>query len=415
MPATLDFLRSNAPWLAAGFLLTLVSSFGQTFFISVFAGQIRAEFGLSHGDWGAVYAGATAASAAAMVWAGVLTDRFRVRHLGPAVIAALAGAALAMAWAGGIVALVVAVFLLRLFGQGLSSQTAMVAMARWFAASRGKAVSVAGLGVAAGEAFLPLIFVALLGLADWRTLWIVVATILVCLLPVLGLLLKAERTPQSFAQTSGSTGMGGRMWSRLEVLRHPVFWLMVPALLGPATWGTAFFFHQVHMAEAKGWSHASLVALFPLFTLFSVGFMILAGALVDRVGSLRLAPVYLLPLAAGYLVFGLTDSPAAGVLGMVLMGAGTGMHVTMMATFWAEVWGTANLGAIRSMLGAVMVMGTALGPGVTGALIDRGWDFPDQAVAIAGWFVVAALMAGLAARRAGRSLPPTAPAGPGPF
>jgi len=411
MPATLDFLRANAPWLVAGFLLTLVSSFGQTFFIAVFAGQIRAEFGLGHGDWGAVYAGATAASALAMVWAGALTDRFRVRHLGPVVIACLAVAALAMAFAGGLVALVIALFLLRLFGQGLSSQTAMVAMARWFSSNRGKAVSVAGLGVAAGEAFLPLIFVALLGLADWRTLWIVVATGLACLLPVLGLLLKTERTPQSFAAQTGGTGMGGRMWSRAQVLRHPVFWLMVPALLGPATWGTAFFFHQVHLAEAKGWSHAALVALFPLFTLSSVGFMILAGALVDRFGSLRLAPVYLLPLVAGYVVFGVTGSLGGGVLGMVLMGAGTGMHVTMMSTLWAEVWGTRNLGAIRAMLGAVMVLGTALGPGVTGALIDRGYSFPDQALAIAGWFGVAALMAGLAARHARRAGRLAAPPG----
>jgi MFS family permease len=403
MSGIVEFLRANAPWLAAGFLMTLVSSFGQTFFIAVFAGEIRAEFGLSHGDWGAVYAGATAASAIAMVWAGVLTDRFRVRHLGPAVIACLAGAALTISWAGSLGTLILAVFLLRLFGQGLSSQTAMVAMARWFATNRGKAVSVAGLGVAAGEAFLPLIFVAALGLAEWRTLWVVVAAVLAALLPVLGLLLKTERTPQSFATSIGSAGMGGRMWRRAEVLRHPVFWLMIPALLGPASWGTAFFFHQVHLAEAKGWSHTALVALFPLFTFASVGFMILAGLVVDRLGSLRLAPLYLVPLALGYVVFGLTDSLAGGVLGMVLMGAGTGMHVTMMSTFWAEVWGTRHLGAIRAMLGAVMVMGTALGPGITGALIDRGWSFPDQSLAIAGWFVVASALAALAAAKARRA------------
>src|SRR6056297_2918334 len=55
MRSLLDFVRTNAPWLAAGFLLTFASSFGQTFFISVFAGEIRATYGLSHGDWGAIY------------------------------------------------------------------------------------------------------------------------------------------------------------------------------------------------------------------------------------------------------------------------------------------------------------------------------------------------------------------------
>ena len=50
------FLRDNSRWLAAGMLLTFLSSFGQTFFISIFAGDIRDTFGLSHGAWGGIYA-----------------------------------------------------------------------------------------------------------------------------------------------------------------------------------------------------------------------------------------------------------------------------------------------------------------------------------------------------------------------
>ena len=398
----LSFLRANAPWLAAGFLLTFGSSFGQTFFIAVFAGEIRAAFDLSHGDWGAIYALATTASALVMVYAGALTDRYRVRHLGLVVLIGLVCAALLMATITEAWMLVGVIFLLRLFGQGLMGHTAMVAMARWFVASRGRAVSVAGLGVAAGEALLPITFVALLGLFDWRLLWVAAAAAVCLLMPVLWGLLRRERTPQSFIAEAGSTGMGGRMWTRAEVLRHPLFWLMVPAIMGPAAWNTAFFFHQVHLAEAKGWAHVALVALFPLFTATSVGFMLIAGALVDRVGSTRLAPVYLLPMVAGYLVFALAGGIGAGAVGIVLIGAAVGMHVTMMSTLWAEVYGTRNLGAIRAMLAAVMVLGTALGPGITGLLIDLGFDFPQQAFAIAAWFVMASGLASLAARRVRR-------------
>jgi MFS family permease len=183
------------------------------------------------------------------------------------------------------------------------------------------------------------------------------------------------------------------MWTRLEVLRHPVFWAMVPTILGPAAWNTAFFFHQVHVAEVKGWSHLTLVSLFPAFTFTAVGAMVLAGALVDRIGSPRLAKLYLLPYAAGYLVLALTQSPAAMAAGMVLMGLSAGFHATLMTTLWAELYGTANLGAIRAMLGAVMVLGTAIGPGLTGALIDLGLTFPQQGIGVAAYFVVAALLA----------------------
>ena len=57
------FLSDNAGWLTVGAMLTFLSSFGQTFFISIFAGEIRAEFGLSHGQWGGAYSIGTTAAA----------------------------------------------------------------------------------------------------------------------------------------------------------------------------------------------------------------------------------------------------------------------------------------------------------------------------------------------------------------
>lgn len=398
------FLRQNAPWLAAGFLLTFASSFGQTFLIAVFAGEIRSAFGLSHGAWGGIYTLATMASAAVMVFAGGATDRFRVRHIGLGVFLGLAAACLAMASAEAVWVLVAAVFLLRLFGQGMMGHAAMVAMARWFAASRGRAVSVAGLGVAVGEALLPLLFAALLTVFDWRLLWVAAAAVIVLMAPVLWRLLRTERLPRSFAVDSSGAGMDGRHWSRAEVLRHPLFWFMVPALLGPSAWNTAFFFHQVHMAEARGWPHVSLVALFPLFTVTAIGAMLAAGAIADRFGSGRLAAVYLLPAAAGYAVLAATGSLAGAAAVLVLLGLTQGMTTTVSAAFWAEFFGTAHLGRIRAMTTAVMVLGTALGPGITGLLIDAGLDFPDQGWGIALYFAAAAALAAAGASGARRRL-----------
>ena len=45
----ISFLSENRRWLAAGALLTFISSFGQTYFISIFAGQIMGDYGLSGG------------------------------------------------------------------------------------------------------------------------------------------------------------------------------------------------------------------------------------------------------------------------------------------------------------------------------------------------------------------------------
>ncbi|MGB0798205.1 MAG: MFS transporter, partial [Planktomarina sp.] len=68
----IEFIKSNARWLLAGMLLTFTSSFGQTYFISLFAGEIQNTFSLSHGGWASIYLIGTLASAIVMIWAGGL-------------------------------------------------------------------------------------------------------------------------------------------------------------------------------------------------------------------------------------------------------------------------------------------------------------------------------------------------------
>ncbi|MGI1662187.1 MFS transporter [Palleronia sp. KMU-117] len=389
------FLRANAPFLSVGVLLTFLSSFGQTFFISVFAGEIRAEFGLSHGAWGGIYSLGTTASAALMIWLGTLTDRHRVRVLAPFVLAGLSAACLFMAAVPVVWLLPLAIFFLRFLGQGMSTHIAVVAMARWFVASRGRALSVATLGVAAGEALLPLLFVALLGVYDWRTLWLVAAVVIAVLIPVIGPLLRLERTPQSIAESGASLGMEGRHWTRRDMTRHWLFWLIVPALLAPPAFATAFFFQQVHIAESKGWAHLQIAAMFPVFTLSGVVGLLLSGALIDRIGTGRLMPLAQLPMALGFLLFGLTESLVAAGVAMALMGLSQGANSTVPNAFWAEFYGTRHLGAIKSLTVAIMVFGTAIGPALTGVLIDAGLAFTTQMPGIAGYFVFAALLVGL--------------------
>ncbi|MDJ0826224.1 MAG: MFS transporter [Rhodobacter sp.] len=399
------FLRDNAPFLAAGALLAFCSSFGQTYLISVFAGVIQADFGLSHGEWGGIYTIGTTASAVAMIWAGVATDHVRARALGAVVLVALALACLAMALAPAAWALPFVIFALRFAGQGMTTHIAVVAMARWFTVSRGKAISIALMGFAVGEAFLPLAIVPLLGIAPWRALWVGFAVFLVLMAPVLYRLLRLERTPRAAAEEAGALGMGARHWRRPEALRHWLFWMVAPAILAPSAFGTAFFFQQVHLAETKGWAHLELVALFPLFTGTSIAAMLVSGWLIDRLGSARLMPVAQIPVAVGFLLMGAAESLAAAGLAVVLMGASQGALSTLSSAFWAEFYGTRHLGGIKALATAVMVLGSAIGPGLTGVLIDFGVVFEDQMAGIAGVYLGAAALVAVGVTRARRLLP----------
>ena len=396
----INFLFENARWLAAGALLTFLSSFGQTFFIAVFAGEIRSEFGLSHGQWGGIYTLGTTASAIAMVWAGGLTDRFRVRVLGAVVLVMLALACLSMATVSQAWLLPFVIFALRIAGQGMTSHISVVAMSRWFVKTRGRALSIATLGFAVGEALLPLIFVALMVELDWRLLWMFAAAIAVSGIPVLLLLLTRERTPQSMAMSDQSLGMEGRHWTRHQTLRHFLFWFMVPALMGPAAFVTAFFFQQVHFAAIKGWTHVQLVALFPVYTGMSIAVMLISGWALDRWGTARLIPFMHLPMVLAFALFAIAPSLPVALTGLLFMAMTTGANSTLPNAFWAEFYGTRNLGSIKAMAAAVMVLGSALGPGITGVMIDAGIGLETQYMFVAAYFIGTSLLMRIGIARA---------------
>ncbi|QFT97990.1 Major Facilitator Superfamily protein [Roseovarius sp. THAF8] len=401
----LDFLRDNLPFLSAGMLLTFLSSFGQTFFISLFAGEVRAAFDLSHGQWGGIYTLGTTASALVMVWAGGLTDFFRVRTLAPIILILLAFACLSMAFNPVWWGLIAVIFALRFTGQGMTSHLAVVAMSRWFIATRGKALSIATLGFALGEALLPLVFVALLAVYDWHMLWVAAALIALVGVPIIHRLLRLERTPQSLAETDQSLGMENRHWTRNQALFHWLFWFMVPALLGPAAFNTAFFFHQVHFADLKGIPHVQLVALYPFYTAIGIVSMILSGWALDRFGTARLIPFFQLPMVAAFAIFAISDNTLSLLAGLFFLGLTTGANTTLPNAFWAEFYGTARLGSIKAMAAAVMVFGSAIGPGLTGMGIDLGLGLERQYLIVAGYFIFTTLMMTIGITRAKPLLP----------
>lgn len=402
---TFSFIRDNLRFLAAGMILMFTSSFGQTFFISTFAAEIMTAFKLSDGQWGLTYTIATTASAVAMFWAGALTDRFRVRLLAWVVLPGLAISCFYMAlnlWVPGLVAVV---FLLRFFGQGMTYQLASVAMARWFVARRGLALSLSSMGIAFGTAALPVACALLLASMRWQAIWVAAGILVLLVFPVLLFLLSRERTPQSHAEEAEAVGMDNRHWTRVEVLKSPLFWMLIPMLLGPPAWGTALFFQQVHIAEVKGWPLVSYLSLIPVLTVVSVFVTLGSGLLIDRFGTGRLLQLYLLPSILGFAFLSMATTLVWAGFAFVIFGMSIGLQATIITAFWAEYYGTRHIGAIKATSASIMVLGSAIGPGVTGLLIDIGYDFPDQMLAISGYYIMAMILVWFAIERANRSLP----------
>ncbi|MEM6535160.1 MAG: MFS transporter, partial [Pseudomonadota bacterium] len=335
------FLKTNARWIAGGFLLTLFSSFGQTFFIGLSGEELRAKFGLSDGQFGGLYMLATLASALTLPWLGRVLDVMPGWKVARFVMPALAAACLLIAFAPNLALLVLALYMLRLFGQGMMTHTAFTEIGRWFAANRGRATSLIVPGLQTGEATLPVLFTLVAATLGWQVAWLGGAALLVLVaLPTVMALWRVERVPQS-SDPEDVSSHTARDWRREEVIRDPIFYALLFGVLAPPFIGTTVFFHQDYLVELRGYSPLAFAGAFPLMAATTLVFSLICGQLIDRVGSLKLLPLFLLPLAMASAVAGLV-TPVWGVyVFMFLFGVSNGFSATMVGALWPEIYGTA--------------------------------------------------------------------------
>lgn len=394
-------LVSDWRLLAFGFLMMFASSPGQTFIISLYGGEIRATFGLSHGEFGSIYAAGTLASAAALVWTGRLIDRFSLVPLSLAMVCGLAIACWSISSAVGVVTLTVGVFLLRQSGQGLMSHAASTTMVRYFANARGKATAFASIGFAAAEAALPATIIALIAWAGWRDAWRITGVVLLIVMvpAILYFLRDHARRHQRYLKglSAGAHARGNgvvqHQWTRGEVMRDTRFYLAMPAFLAPSFFITGFLFHQVHLVEAKGWDLAWWGPQFAAYAVASLVSTLVAGQLVDRLGATPLLPWFSLPLALGTTCLVLSSDMVAGTIFLALSGMSAGWNFAVSGPFWAENYGVKYLGAIKALGSSLGVFASALSPVIMGLLIDTGFSIEQIAAGSTCYIVLVCIIA----------------------
>ena len=372
------FLRDNWRFVGFGFLMSLSSSFGQTFYIALSGADIRAEFGLTHGGFGSWFAVATIASAATLIWLGRVIDRVDLRWYTLGACGGMIASMLVIAAAPTVAILAIGLYLARLTGQGLMVHISTTSMGRYFDADRGKAVSVAAMGQSWGEAILPAVVVALIVLLGWRGTWFAAAAgVAVTLAVLVPWLMRgySERHRAYLERTERRSTLAqgfGAQWTRGEVLRDHRFYVVVTAVMSLSFIGTGLFFHQVHIANVKGWPLELLASAFVLFAVLKVVTSLAAGTLIDRFGSVLMLPVMLVPLGATLIAIAGFDAAIVPFVYLGLLGIAVGVLMPVMGSLWPELYGVVNLGSIRAMVAALIAMTSALSPAVFGLLLDAG-------------------------------------------
>ncbi|MDR9389136.1 MAG: MFS transporter [Wenzhouxiangella sp.] len=364
----------------------LASSFGQTFFIGLFGGEIQAALGLDPAGLGYLYGSATLFSGVLMFWLGALADRLALsRGIGIS-LGVLALGCVGLANTHNSAMLWVSFFLVRLGGQGLTGHLAIVAAARHAIDQRGRTVAMASYGFILAEAIFPVLVAQLLGLIDWRVLWWLAAG-LVALVAWPGLRALSARfahldlikdNPNTRVDSHPATRPTSDL-TRWTLLRQPLFYLTLPMVLGSAFVITALFLHQGSLAAIKGWALADVGRAFVLFALAQASSAFVTGRLIDAFGSLGVLRFFLWPMVASVGVLGWSAGPFDVWGVFVGLGLTAGANGVVSGAVWAELFGVRQLGMIRGVYSAFMVIASAIAPMLLGAWLSVGWSLAPLA------------------------------------
>ncbi len=376
------FILGNKRLLNFGFLFNFYSSFGQTFFISLFVPYWVESLKISNAAFGSMYATVTIVSAFLISVVGKYIDRMPLKRYGLLVFSGLMVSVIVLSQAYHVAVLMVGLFLVRWFGQGLMTHTSSTGISKYFDEHRGKALGFTALGHPAGQFVLPLVVVPLIAWTNWRTSLIIMAVVaLAVVVPSLWAISPVSGfEPDAFASKNTSD-------SNVNYFKSSRFWIIASNSFLVPFICTAVFLYQYTIGQSKGWDTSWVAFSFAFFAVFSAAALLFSGNLVDRFSGIKLFPLYLIPTLLALIIIAITNQKWVFPVFYALLGISSGMGSTIKTAVQVEVYGKGNLGKIRSYFSTILVLSTALGPPAFGFFIDRQYSL-NSIFGIAAFFVL---------------------------
>jgi MFS family permease len=274
----------------------------------------------------------------------------------------------------------------------LGSLVINVTIAQWFVRKRGRAMGIANLGTGIAKLAIPLIAAWLFVLIGWRGTWAVFGTI-APLLVVAPALIFIRRRPEDMSlrpdgevphQRSEASPTGQRssitqprsasreaVWSRSEVLRLPVFWLLV-VTFGIASVGIAGLnLHIFSYVTDIGYSPLIAASFMSTIAVTQLGSTLVWGVLADRFDLRKVSCIQFLIQGLGLVIAIASVDIRLVYLGFFLYGTGLAGSFVLREVIWANFFGRASLGKVRGLSLFFSHLFAASGAPFFGFLHDR--------------------------------------------
>lgn len=384
------FIGNNKRLLNFGFLFNFFSSFGQTFFISLFVPFWVDSLKITNATFGSMYATVTIISAFLLSVSGKYIDRMPLKKYGLIVFSGLMLSVVLLSQAYHVAILMLGLFLVRWFGQGLMTHTSSTGIAKHFNTNRGKALGFTALGNPVGQFILPLIVVPLIALCGWRMslLYMSIAAIVLIIPTLLAI------TPVAVFESDETDTKTKLIENKTNYLKTSEFWIIAANIFTIPFVCTAVFLYQYTIGQSKGWDVSWTAFSFAFFAVFSAISLLISGTLVDKFSGIKLFPLYLLPAMIGLFLLAISDNKWIFPIFYSLLGISSGLGSTIKTAVQVDVYGTGNLGKIRSNFSTLLVLSTAVGPPIFGYLIDKQFSF-NTIMGITSFFVFGIILLSL--------------------
>jgi len=385
-------LTLNKKVIIFGFIFTFFSSFGQSFFLGLFNAPIRNELGITHGQFGSIYASATICSSLILIWVGKKIDDYRILNYSFFVVILLFFSSLFFSFINSIYFLAVGIFLMRLSGQGLMSHTSTTTISRFFERSRGRALSTIWFGLSTAEFILPVLMTYFFLIYSWRTVWQGIAVLIILFLPLVIL-----NTIKSINLESREVDNNPKLkktkiksWRRRDVIKDYRFYIVSLNMLAMPWLATGIFVYQSFISDSKMWEVYTIPKAFMVYSITSIITLFTSGFLVDKFSGRKLILYMNIPLLlAMYTLIEFNHEISAYVF-LGLIGISNGLANILGSSTWAEIYGVKYIGSIKALTTAFMVFSTAFGTAVFGLLIDKGFSIENIA-SIGGLYILVSL------------------------
>ncbi len=386
------YLSLNKKVIIFGFIFTFFSSFGQSFFLGLFNAPIRNELGITHGQFGNIYAIATIFSSLLLIWIGKKIDEHQIIYYSFFVIILLFLSSLFFSFINSIYFLAFGIFLMRFSGQGLMSHTSTTTISRFFEKSRGKALSTIWFGLSTAEFILPVLVTYFFVIYSWRSVWQGIAVLIILFLPfvVLNTINKVKLDSRE-KDLNPTKNFKIKSWRRIDVIKDYRFYIISLNMLAMPWIATGIFVYQSFITDSKMWNIYTIPKAFMVYSIASIITLFFSGFLVDKFTSRKLIPIMNIPLLIAMLVLFYYQSEISAFIFLGLVGISNGLANVLGSSTWAEIYGVKFIGSIKALTTAFMVFSTAFGTAVFGLLIDIGFSIENIAI-ISGVYIVISLV-----------------------